>query len=58
MTEETRKTRPLSRGSHLRSRPRAGRVMVILPTAGPDDHVAFGPRGEGRYTDIFTGDSA
>ncbi|WP_292285489.1 hypothetical protein [Marivita sp.] len=58
MTEETRKTRPLSRVPHLRSHARAGRVMVILPTAGPDDHVAFGPRGEGRYTDIFTGDSA
>ncbi|WP_413872122.1 aldehyde dehydrogenase family protein [Albidovulum sp.] len=42
-------TRSLARASHFRANIRAGCVMVNLPTAGTDYHVAFGGRGASSY---------
>lgn len=42
-------TRDLARASHFRRNVRTGCVMVNLPTAGTDYHVAFGGRGDSSY---------
>lgn len=42
-------TRSLAAASHFRRNARTGCVMVNLPTAGTDYHVAFGGRGDSSY---------
>jgi len=42
-------TTSLARATHFRRHSRSGCVMVNLPTAGTDYHVAFGGRGDSSY---------